>query len=462
LAVLAVALAVSILASCRPGLDLSGIPRVELADTDPAVRRQLEAARGAVESRPTDVEANGRLGMLYELYQYPEAARVCYGRASTLAPREFRWLYYLGRLERFQGDSAQAATTLAAALAIDPSYGPAMAELAEAHLEQGRSEEAESTFRRLLESRPRSVAGLTGLGRVLAGRGEHAGAIERYETALEIAPRHAPLHYALALSYRALGRDDDAGRHLEIASSGGPASPDPDPLVAAIAELEVGSDRDYREGKSRFLAGRFTEATSLFEQVVEAEPDHAGAHGALGAALMRTNRNTEALAAYTKAVDLNPGNIDFLRPYALLLLRSRRLDEAETRMREVLELGGDHYDDHHILGAALVGLERLDEAMIEFESALERKPDHTEARAALIQILWRKTIAAGSDAEALPSLRRIVEIEPRHVQALTLLGGILESEGALAEALDAYERALAVNPNLPEVVARRNGLKARM
>jgi tetratricopeptide (TPR) repeat protein len=426
------------------------------------VREQLESARGDVTSRPGNAQSAGHLGMLYELYQYPAPAKVCYQRAVTLAPEEFRWRYYLGRLERFQGDNVEAAATLTSALAIDPSYGPAIVELARAYLEQAQMDDAEGAFRRLLESQPRSVAGLGGLGEVLAGRGEHAGAVQRYESALEIAPRHAPLHYALALSYRDLGREQDAARHFDIARQGSPANPDEDPLAAAIAELEVGSGRDYRDGKRLFHAGRFAEAAARLEQVVQARPNHAGARAALGAALLRSNRNAEALAAYTRAVALNPGNLDALRPYSLLLLRSRRYDEAEKQMRKVLDLGGDHYDDHHILGAVLVGLNRLDDATTEFERALERKPDHGEARGALVQILWRRTLEAGSDDAALPSLRRIVEVEPGHLQALMVLGGILETAGDLPGALKAFEKALGVNPNLPELVARRDQLRARI
>ncbi len=145
------------LAGCGPSHDLPPIPEVEIGDVDPVIHRQLTDARRAVDARPHDAAAAGRLGMLYELYQYPAAARVSYARAGTLAPEEFSWLYYLGRLERAEGDAGAAVATLTAALDLDPSYAPALAELGEAQIDQGAPDKAEAAFRQALAVAPDSV-----------------------------------------------------------------------------------------------------------------------------------------------------------------------------------------------------------------------------------------------------------------------------------------------------------------
>jgi tetratricopeptide (TPR) repeat protein len=426
------------------------------------VSRQLSEARQAVDSHADDATANGRLGMLLELYQYPAAAQVAYSRAVILAPDEFRWRYYLGRLERGGGDPAAAVTTLTAALALDPGYVPALVELGAAQLDQGASSEAEAAFREALSAAPDSVAARLGLGRTLAARSAHGEAVEVLEPALARAPAHSPLHYALGLSYRALGRADDAERHLAIAARTGNANPDPDPLLAALADLEVGVDRDYREAKQLYLRGRFTEAIERFQAVVAARPEDSSAYGALGAALMRADRGAEALAAFARSVELDPAKADTSRQYALLLLRARRYAEAEEQLRKVLAQGGDHPDDHHVLGATLIGLGRPVAAIAEFERALELKPDHADARRALTQILWQQTSTVDDDLEAMPYLERLVELEPRHVQAWTVLAGIREGSGDLAGALAALDRALAINPDLAPVTAKRAELRQRL
>ncbi len=177
---------------------------------------------------------------------------------------------------------------------------------------------------------------------------------------------------------------------------------------------------------------------------------------------MRADRGAEALTAFARSVELDSENADTSRHYALLLLRARRYAEAESQLRKVLALGGDHPDDHHILGATLMGLGRPDAAIAQFERALELRPDHPHARRALVQILWQQTGSAAEDLGATPYLERLVELEPRHLQAWTVLGGIRESSGDLAGALAALDRALEINPDLQPVIVKRAELRRRL
>ena len=59
-------------------------------------------------SRPQDAVASGRLGMLLYAYQQNQSAAVCFERAHTLDPKEFRWTYYLATVQAALGDPVQA------------------------------------------------------------------------------------------------------------------------------------------------------------------------------------------------------------------------------------------------------------------------------------------------------------------------------------------------------------------
>jgi len=72
------------------------------------------------------------------------------------------------------------------------------------------------------------------------------------------------------------------------------------------------------------------------------------------------------------------------------------------------------------------------------------KPDYPEAwnrRAALF-------LADDKFDEALRDINEVLSLEPRHFGAWTGLGLIMEQLGAQSEALDAYQEALEIHPNL--------------
>lgn len=81
------------------------------------------------------------------------------------------------------------------------------------------------------------------------------------------------------------------------------------------------------------------------------------------------------------------------------------------------------------------------------DAILALKPDYIEAwnRRATLHYMQKKY------GEALGDLREVLIREPRHFGALSGLGLILEELGDDEHALDAYRRALAIDPHLESV-----------
>jgi Tfp pilus assembly protein PilF len=77
-------------------------------------------------------------------------------------------------------------------------------------------------------------------------------------------------------------------------------------------------------------------------------------------------------------------------------------------------------------------------------AALEVKPDNAEG--------WNKRATLfflrGDFSHAMRDIRETLRYEPRHYGAWAGLGRILEQTGDDARALDAYRRALAINPQI--------------
>jgi Flp pilus assembly protein TadD len=80
--------------------------------------------------------------------------------------------------------------------------------------------------------------------------------------------------------------------------------------------------------------------------------------------------------------------------------------------------------------------------------ALELGPEHAEAWAESARIaMFEEELGI-----ALEHIERAVSLEPRHYYALTELGLILERLDSPSGAYEAFNRALELNPRLPDAV----------
>jgi tetratricopeptide (TPR) repeat protein len=93
----------------------------------------------------------------------------------------------------------------------------------------------------------------------------------------------------------------------------------------------------------------------------------------------------------------------------------------------------------------------LDLALRLLDSVIELNPDYMEGwnRRATLHYM-RKEVG-----KSLSDIRRVLALEPRHFGALTGLGMIMQDLGDDKHALEAFRKALAINPHLqriPEIV----------
>lgn len=94
--------------------------------------------------------------------------------------------------------------------------------------------------------------------------------------------------------------------------------------------------------------------------------------------------------------------------------------------------------------------ENFDRAYFYFDEVVTLAPGFAEG--------WDKRAAVHyireDYAEALRDIEQVLRLEPRHYQAMAGLGVILEELGDKKGALDAFRRALALNPWLDDLTAR--------
>ena len=209
-------------------------PSLAIESFPPAAREAISRVHRAAVANPQDVEAVGALARMLHAWELWEPAHATYERLHQIDPKAFEWRYLdavvLQRLARH----ADAAGQLRRALSISPDYLPAQVRLAESLFEAGRLDESEPLFAALVKQPAAEPAAELALGRIAAAADRHDAAVVHLQRAIALFPELGAAHYALALSYRALGRQttrgvrwrctastDHAGPRSKTTSSGG-------------------------------------------------------------------------------------------------------------------------------------------------------------------------------------------------------------------------------------------------
>jgi tetratricopeptide (TPR) repeat protein len=403
---------------------LATVPHPNLAAAEAGVqdhvgrqRRRLEDLLARDSPAPAALaEAFADLGLVYVLYDFPEAAQVCFENARTLGPDDYRWHYLLGYAWLLQGEPAVASSHLEAALVLRSDFVPAMLRLGRARLELGDRQAARHRFEAALATDPTSAAALEGLGKLAAAQGEPAVAAEYFRQALAEAPAASSLHYGLGQAYRDLGRLDEARRELE--RSGDAAVPIDDPLIGPLAGLAESTQLYLMQGAEALGDENFEVAAVAYGRVLERDPESFAAYRGLAYSL-------------EKLGDLEGA----IRRLEAGLERGTTADPRQDR-RERADL-------HRILGG-LEALRERDEAAIgHFAAALRLEPDQADVQMKLANALARE----GRLEEALGHYARLLQSNPADAADILVKRATVRINlGQTNEALEDFRQATELRP----------------
>lgn len=108
------------------------------------------------------------------------------------------------------------------------------------------------------------------------------------------------------------------------------------------------SDREFQElgemGAMYYRQGNLEKARTIFEGLVELDPDSAAAHSALGALLTRAEQFEEALRHLDRAVELDPKEIAPYVNRAEILIRQGQAEAAVENLKRAVELDPQERD----------------------------------------------------------------------------------------------------------------------
>jgi serine/threonine-protein kinase len=269
--------------------------------------------------------------------------------------------YLKGRYYWNQRTSESLATAIGqfeTSIALDPSYAPAYAALADCYNQLGtqmvgggsprewRPKAAEAAIR-ALQIDPALAEAHATLGYVRHYDWEWDAAEKSFRRALELNPSYAlgRIWYANLLSSR--GRSDEAIAQVTIAAELDPLSP----VVATNVAWVLINARKYDE------------AIAELTRTIARDPAYVQAHSRLGAAYSFSGRHDEAIAALETAVRLTKGRPSDLAALAQGLGLAGRREEAERLVTGLIADLPRQYVPAGALANAYAALGRTDEAL---------------------------------------------------------------------------------------------------
>lgn len=198
----------------------------------------------------------------------------------------------------------------------------------------------------------------------------------------------------------------------------------------------------YALANAQGRAGDWDAALATYRSAEQAAPKDAALQLAIGRTLVRLNRPADAAAAFDRALALQPGSYPALEERVMLEVRQRRPDEAIRLAKAEIERDNRSAGAHLLLAR----LERAARHPIEAEQwarrAIELSPDSAAG-----YLLLGQLHADGSQADdAAASFAAAAQRSPSDPEPVMLLAAIRHQQGRLAEARDAYEKVLKLNP----------------
>jgi tetratricopeptide (TPR) repeat protein len=269
-------------------------------------------------------------------------------------------------------------------------------------------------------------------------------------------------------------------------------------IIATLSFIFFGSSFSFAQST------RTDNQIGYYQQLLNRDPRSARAYYGLGDALIRKARETgdadyfnRAEAALTKSLELAPKNVGAMRHLAYVFYSRHEFEPAAVHAREAIALNSTDADAYGILGDALLetgqyeGAEEAYRKMMDLEKNLysysrlagleSMRGDSAGAtadleraiiagkaqRAPAESIAWAQW-QLGSDHFSLGNLekaeanyRQSLDTYPNYYRALAGMAQVRTAQKRYTEAVDFYQKAIAILP-MPDYVAALGDVYANM
>ena len=473
------------------------------------MREAVEQALATLKADPNNVDAHRLLARIYvrELGDLSagdvqketlEKAIQQFQQILKIQPDDVYSALWLARLYRFENKHSEAETVLRGLLARDSSNGPALEQLSQLLMDEGRSQEAvkllsdaagqssspevydllgdaysqakdyakaEDAYRKAVEEDPDDPGHLHGLAQALMAEDKYADALEQFKRLTEIEPSTSENFLRMAQLYRRLGKFDQAEASLLRAKQLAPGS------------LEV----LYNEALLYEDQGRYDDAVKVLSDAIAGMRSQSSSARNPGSAAAGNDAENSASS------ESSPNALAIL--YEQLGHAYREEEDYSAAIQTYQEMGKLSADAQKRSEMLLIDTYResrdLDHAIVETKKALEAAPNDPSLTVTLAMLYGEKSDADAatklldgllkgndSDQEIYLNLAQVQERSRKYAEAEQsaqkaeqmargndgketawfMLGAIYERQKKFDQAEQEFRKALELNPGNASVL----------
>lgn len=209
-----------------------------------------------------------------------------------------------------------------------------------------------------------------------------------------------------------------------------------------VCALPLAAQSAFDKGNDHLRAGRLAEAEAAYQLHLKTHPSDAQALANLGAVQARRENFAAAVGAYQRALKAAPSLTPIYLNLGLAYYKQRQWAQARSAFEEFLKFHPGQRQAVQLRALALLELEEFGESARGFETLMPT------GDATILMGLATAYARSGRGAEAQKLLGPLLEQGSSAELQLTL-GQAFYGEGQDADAMAAFERARALNANLP-------------
>ncbi len=382
----------------------------------------------AINLAPADLKSRNELGSLYFNAREVEKAVDIYNEILILDEYYGDAYKGLARIKVAEGKFSDAEVLLEKALTVIPYYDEGRRMLADIFFESGRNSEARTQLFWILEN-GKDISGASfQLGQIYYSEKNYLKAGEYYEKAYT-ASGNTNLESLnnLALAMKAQGKIDEAEATL----------------LKAIETDETYTKAYYNLGLIYLDKDEPQLALNAFKTVTGLNPVHEQAWYNIGYIHSQRGAVKAAIAAYEETLSINPSNVKCRLNLAVQYKKDGKLELAEKQYNLVLSINPSYASAWYNLALLLKQKNNFEAAENAYRKAVDLEPENAKYRSGL-SLLYS---IQGRGAESAGILKDALDISPEDEYLRYKLAKQLEKNGEINEAVEQYQKLLALNSN---------------